>query len=568
MLRFSGWRSLIWLISAFVLVGLLGACSSASPAPSAQPPSAPQAQPTQAAVQKPAQPAPAQATTAPAAQPTQAQAKASGAGTPKKGGTLIIGQDFPPQHFDPHKSNAWANTNITESIYEGLLRWNDKETALEPQLATSYTMSPDGLTYTFKIRQGVKFHNGRVMTADDVKASLDRMRDSKSGSVVFNDFKDVTAVDIVDPETVKITLGKPVATFLNNLTETRPIVPKEAFAELETKPVGTGPFKLEKYTLNQSVMLVRNADYWDQPKPYLDAVEFKILGDEASKEAALRSKSVDMTWFRDPRQAENVSKALQGVVSAPGIPSRFINIRLNMCQKPFDDVKVRRALSLAIDRKGLVETVIPSKYGGSVGAIVAPSDRFFWKGDTMALPYYKQDVAQAKKLLADAGYANGVDIEAYKVVAANQLDVDAAQVLKEMWNQVGIRVTIQPLEAAQAIKDYNEGGGKMAQVGQVWQSDPDGFLYNSFHSSSPQAKAFCVNDPEMDKLLEQGRSDPDAAKRADAYQKIQERVADQVYNIVLYGYPLRWEMWWDYVKGYQNKPSNTRWNLRQSWLEK
>ncbi|MEP7198546.1 MAG: ABC transporter substrate-binding protein, partial [Chloroflexota bacterium] len=437
-----------------------------------------------------------------------------------------------------------------------------------PNLATSWTLSPDGMVYTFKIRQGVKFHNGRVMTSDDVKFSLDRMRDAKTGSLLASSFSLVTAVDVVDAETVKVTLSKPQATFLNFLTEIYSIVPKEAVAELETKPIGTGPFMLDKYVLNQSVRLVRNPEYWDKNKPYLDAVEFKILGDEASKESALRSKSVDMAWFRDPRQADALAKAVPGIMSAPGIPSRWIGIRLNTCQKPFDDVRVRRALSLAADRKALIETVIPSRYGGAIGTVVAPADRFYWKGDALELPSYKNDAAQAKQLLAQAGYPDGVTIDAYKVVAANQLDVDGAQVLKEQWAKGGIKVNIVPMEVAQIIDDWNKGNGKMIQVGGVWNSDPDGQLYNWFHSSTPTAKAYCINDPELDKLLEQGRTTTDVKARADIYQNVQKRIADQAYVFVLYGYPLRWEMWWDHVKGYANRPSNTRWALRYAWLDK
>jgi peptide/nickel transport system substrate-binding protein len=503
------------------------------------------------------------------AAPTQSQAQPAAkpaAGSPKPGGILTIGQDFGPQHFDPHKNNAWASTNINESIYEGLLAWNDKETELIPSLATSWTVSPDGLTYTFKIRKGVKFHNGREMTPDDVKFSLDRMRDSKTGSVLANNHNAVTSVDVIDGETVQIKLSKPVAAYLTFLTELNPIVPKEAVAELETKPVGTGPFKLENYTLNQSVKLAKHADYWDKGKPYLDGVEFKILGDEASKEAALRSKAVDMAWFRDPRQADALSKAVSGITSASGIASRWIGIRLSQCQKPFDDVRVRRALSMATDRKALIETVIPSRFGGAVGTVIAPADRFYWKEDPMTLPYYKLDVEGAKKLLTEAGYTDApLD---YKVVAANQLDVDGAQVLKEQWAKAGIKVNIVPMEVAQIIKEFNEGSGKMLQVGGVWNADPDGQLYGRFHSSTAGAKAYCINDPELDKLLDQGRSTTDVAQRTEIYQQVQKRIADQVHEFVLYGYPLRWEMWWDHVKGYQNRPSNTRWMLRNSWLEK
>jgi len=239
---------------------------------------------------------------------------------------------------------------------------------------------------------------------------------------------------------VKVTLSKPQATFLNFLTEVYPIVPQEAVGDLVTKPVGTGPFMLEQYVLNQVVRLVRNPNYWDLGKPYLDAVEFKILGDEASKEAALRSKSVDMAWFRDPRQADALARAVPGIISAPGIPSRWIGIRLNQCQKPFDDARVRRALSLATDRKSLIETVIPSRFGGDVGTVIAPSDRFYVKGDPLDLPYYRADANKAKQLLAEAGYPDGISIDAYKVVAANQLDVDGAQVLREQWAKANIRV--------------------------------------------------------------------------------------------------------------------------------
>jgi peptide/nickel transport system substrate-binding protein len=487
---------------------------------------------------------------------------------PRVGGTLYIGQDFPPQHFDPHKSIAWANTNITESIYDGLVQWNETETELLPNLATSWTVSPDGLVYTFKIRQGVRFHNGRLMTAQDVKFSLDRMRDPASGSTIASNFVLVTAVDVVDPRTVRVTLSKPQATFLNFLTEVYPIVPREAVSELETKPVGTGPFRLDRYVLNQVVRLVRNPDYWDRGKPYLDAVEFRILGDEASKESALRSRSVDMTWFRDPRQAEALARAVPGIVSAPGVPSRIISIRLNQCEKPFDDVRVRRALSLATDRRALIETVIPSRYGGAVGTVIAPSDRFYFKGDPMDLPYYRLDVARARQFLAEAGYPDGISIEAYKVVAANQLDVDAAQVLKEQWARAGIRVTIVPMEVGRILRDWMEGVGQMNQVGTVWASDPDVLLFAWFHSSSAVPKAYCIRDGVLDRLLEAGRTTTDSSRRAEIYQQVQRRVADRAHVLVLYGYPLRWEMWWDYVKGYRNRPSNSRFGLRYTWLDK
>lgn len=501
---------------------------------------------------------------APAA-PAAAPEAAGETGEPKAGGTLYIGQDFGPQSFDPHKNIAWASINIYESIYNGLVKWNNGESELIPDLATSWEISDDGLVYTFKIRQGVKFHNGREMTVNDVKFSLDRLRDP-AVSVHAAIYSAVEDVSVVDSETVQVTLSRPFGTLLLFLVDRYAIVPQEAVDTLETEPVGTGPFMLDEYVLDQYVRLVRNPDYYEEGYPLLDAVEFKILGDEASKEAAMRSRSVDMAWFRDPRQAEALSNDLPGIISAQGISSRYIYIRLNLCEEPFNDVNVRRAFSAAMNRQALVNTVIPPQYGGAVSHMVEPSSPF--AADPAALPYYTHDVEQAKSLLAEAGYPDGISIDAYKVVAANQLDVDAAQVLQQQWAEAGIDVNILPMEVGQILADWNAGNGKMIQVGIVWEPDPDVRLYNVFHSSSAVAQAFCIADPDLDSLLEQGRASTDRAERLDIYQRVQEHMADQAYVLVLYGYPLRWEMWWDDVKGYNNVPSNSRWNLRYTWLDK
>lgn len=500
----------------------------------------------------------------PASDADAADEAAAAPGEPKSGGTLYIGQDFGPQTFDPHKNVAWASINIYESIYNGLVKWNEDESELVPDLATSWEVSEDGLVYTFAIRQGVKFHNGREMTAEDVQFSLDRLRDPDV-SVYAANYEAVESVEVVDPETVQITLSEPFSTLPMFLTDRYSIVPSEAVDELETAPVGTGPFMLDEYLLDQHVRLVRNPDYYEEGLPYLDAVEFKILGDEASKESALRSQSVDMVWFRDPRQATSIADSVTELVSTPGIPSRYIPIRLNLCEEPFSDVRVRQAFSLAMNRESLIETVIPSDFGGAVSGVLAPSSPFF---HSEPLPNYEHNVEQAQALLAEAGYADGITIDEYKVVAANQLDVDAAQVLEQQWAAAGINVTIVPMEVGQILSDWSDGNGKMIQVGLTWEPDPDTRLYDSFHSSSATAQAYCLNDPELDALLEAGRTTTDAAERAQIYNDVQALIAEQAYVLVLYGYPLRWEMWWDYVEGYNNVPSNSRWALRTTWLDK
>ncbi len=200
-------------------------------------------------------------TVTPSAESTQAGAdEAEAASGPKSGGTLYIGQDFGPQSLDPHNNTAWASTNIYESIYNGLVKWNEDETALEPDLATEWEISDDSLVYTFTIRSGVKFHNGREMTADDVKFSIDRLRNPDT-SIFAANYESLETVEVLDAQTVQITLSQPFATLLSFLTNVYPIVPEEAVDQLETQPVGTGPFMFDEYLLDQYVRLVRNPDY-------------------------------------------------------------------------------------------------------------------------------------------------------------------------------------------------------------------------------------------------------------------------------------------------------------------
>ncbi|MGH2558770.1 MAG: ABC transporter substrate-binding protein, partial [Thermomicrobiales bacterium] len=484
-------------------------------------------------------------------------------GEPKPGGTLYIGQDFGPQDLDPNKTIAWASTNVEELIYTGLLRWTPTM-EVEPDLATAYEMVDD-LTYVFTLREGVTFHNDAPFSAEDVKYTFERILDPATASPHASIYSVVSAIEVVDPLTVKFTLSQPFAPLLRYLA-TIPygaIVPKGATDELSTAPVGTGPFVFQEHLLDQEVRLSRFEGYYEDGLPYVDEVVFQLLGDDTSISSALRSETVQLTWLKDPRVAQNVAKTDEGLASTPGVSSRYLPILFDLSAPPFDDVRVRRAMSLALDRQAIVDTVLAGY--GSVGAFLPPSQLGGYTGDGSDLPYYTRDVEGAKALLAEAGH-DGLDVPEFKIVAANQLDVQCAQVMKEQWAEAGINVEINPMEVGAILDDWSSGTYQMATVGTVWTPDPNQEV-DRFHSATSFRVVKGIADAALDQLIEQGRTEADEATRIEIYGQIQQHILDNVYVIVPYTYPLRWELLWDYVKGYEVMPSNARLTVRKTWLD-
>ena len=484
-------------------------------------------------------------------------------GTPKRGGTLVIGADADPIGLDPTTVTAYASYDFTALLYSGLLRWN-ADMKVEPDLATGY-LTPDETTYIFRLRQGVKFHNGQAFTAEDVKYTFDRILDPATASPSATLFSGIKAVTVIDPFTVKFELKAPSATFLSYLaTNPNGVIVPRGVADLKTKPVGTGPFMFESYEPNQQFTLKANPGYYEDKQPYLATVVFKFFKDQASISSALRSRAIDMTWFKDPKVSAQIVKTSPDLVSAPGKTSRTFPVWMNMKTKPFSDVKVRRALSLATDRRACLQTVLGGS--GKVGAMVPESQVGGYDG-TGPMPYYKTDVAAAKKLLAEAGYTNGIDLGDYIVVAANALDVQCAQVLQQQWAAAGIKVNLKPMETAPLIGLWLKGDYSLMSIALSWSPDPDAIV-SRLLSSGSQGKGMGMADTQLDKMIEDARAILDNTKRAAAYQQIQKHIAEQAYILQIYQYPLRWEAWRKVVKGYVPLAANIRSFVRTTWMDK
>jgi len=484
--------------------------------------------------------------------------------TPVAGGTLTIGADADPIGLDPVTLTAFSSFDFTSLLYTGLLRWT-AEMKIEPDLALSYDQ-PDPKTYVFKLRQGVKFHNGQDFSAADVKHTFDRILNPASGSRLRAFYSSVEAVTVVDPYTVRFQMNATDAAFLSNLaTSPNGAIVPVGVENLNTQPVGTGPFAFEAYQPNLQFTLKAHPDYYEKGQPHLAKVVFKFFKDQATLTSALRSRAIDMTWLKDPKVAAAIAKTSPNLVSAPGQTSRTFPVWLNMKAKPLNDVRVRRALSLATDRKACVDTILGGS--GKIGAMIPESQVGGYDG-TGELPYYKHDPAAAKALLAEAGYPDGIDLGNYIIVAANPLDVACAQILQQQWAAAGITVKLMPMETAPLLTMWTTGTyPTLLSVALSWTPDSDGTL-QYIKSDSNTGKASGTNDPGLDAMILEARAELDLAKRADKNRAIQRHIADNAYIIQVYQYPLRWEIWWNYVKGYVPIAANIRSFVRTTWLQK
>jgi peptide/nickel transport system substrate-binding protein len=483
---------------------------------------------------------------------------------PKRGGRLTIGADADPIGLDPTTLAAFSSYDFTALLYSGLLRWN-AEMKVEPDLATGFEQQND-TTYIFKLRSGVKFHNGQAFDAQDVKYTFDRIRDPATASPNAAIFASIKSVTVVDPLTVRFELNAPNAAFLSYMA-TNPIgviVPR-GLGELNTKPVGTGPFVFESYQPNQQFTLKANPNYYEQGLPYLGEVVFRFFKDQASLTSALRSKAIDMTWFKDPKVSAQIVRTSADLVSAPGKTTRTFPVWMNLKSGPLADVRVRRALSLATDRKACLETVLGGS--GKVAGMVPESHVGGYDG-VGEMPFYKTDIATAKTLLADAGHAGGIDLGDYICVAANPLDVACAQILQQQWAEAGIKVAIKPMETAPLISLWVKGEfPTLLSIALSWSPDPDAII-SRIISTSASGKALGMADTQLDAMIVDARTLLDRGKRAAAYLEIQRRIADQAYVLDIYQYPLRWEAWWNYAKGYVPLAANIRSFVRTTWIDK
>jgi peptide/nickel transport system substrate-binding protein len=483
----------------------------------------------------------------------------------KRGGTLIVGADVNPVGLDPALTTAFSSVAIYEQLYSSLLTLDSGTNKVKPDLAESWSQI-DPNTLELKVRQGVKFHSGRELTADDVKYTWDRLVNPNLTVPLKNYIGPGAVAQVVDKYTVRLKNDPVYAPLLSVIADRRPtaIVDRDVVeknGDLQNADAGSGPFKLVEYTPDVRVILEKNSSYYEKDRPILDRIEFRIIPDEQARIAAIRAGEVDLTVLKDPKTARLLRDEQNIVLN--DVPSFWRSTPvINEQHKPLDDVRVRQALCYATDRQEIINTVLLGE-GVPTGPI--PPGETDWAIPITAenFPTYQYNPDKARQLLKDAG-AEGLKI-GIQAAPAYAPDIPTAQVLQSQWKKVGIDLQLQQLEWAAVLKAQQDGTFDLNLTFNTNRPDPDTYL-SVGHSKFVQNWGK-YNNPQMDALIEKGRSTTDLATRKQVYADVQRLFATEVPSLYLYVIK-NYEPARSYVRGYIPMSSGYRLALKETWLDK
>ena len=433
---------------------------------------------------------------------------------------LVIGMSLEPPVLDPTKNAAAAIREVTTpTIFEALGRI-DRTGNVGPGLAESWTVSPDGKEYVFRIRPGVKFHDGEPLDASVVKFSLDRLFAPDSTNPAKSLYTDIEKVEVVDPSTVKVTLKSPNSFLLYSLSlgDAGIMHPKTA-ATNDKNPVGTGPFMFKERKEGDSITLVRSPTYRDPASIKLDTVVFKIVKDPSAQVSALLAGDVDaFPGFQAPELVERLKKDPRFVVVV-GTTEGEVILATNNARKPYSDPRVRQAIAHAIDRDELISA--ESGYGTPIGSHFAPHNRAYID----LVKTYPLDVAKARKLLAEAGYPNG--FEASLKLPPVGYAQRAGEVIASQLGRIGIKVAISQLQWPQWLSEvFKERNYDLTIVAHTEANDLDRYARSGYY--------WGYESPEFKAKWRDVVAATDAAKRDELLKEAQRIVARDAVNGFLF----------------------------------
>jgi peptide/nickel transport system substrate-binding protein len=453
------------------------------------------------------------------------------ASTPRD--VLVVGQIAEPKSLDPQTVTAVNDFRILINLYDGLVRYKPGSLQVEPALATSWTISKDGKRYTFKLRKGVKFHDGTPFNAAAVKFNFDRMLDKKNPyhntgpfPLAFF-FKAIVETKVIDDDTVEFILDKPYAPLLSNLAYPTGLIVSPTAVKREKSgfgrhPVGTGPFKFAKWESNRLVVLEKNPDYWGGA-PKLKAVVFRPITDANTRVTELLSGGIDLMVEVPPDNMGMFKKDPRYTVYEQTGPHLWFLI-LNMKQGPFKDKRMRQAVNYAINKQALVHDVLQGTATVAIGPTPAA---FAWAYNNKLKPY-PYDPAKAKKLIKAAGY-EGAKLTFYVTEGGSGMlnPIAMGTAIQADLAAVGLKVKIETYEWNTYLGKVNSGlAGKADMAEMAWMTnDPDTLPYLALRRAAwPDKGGFNSGyyaNPKVDRLLEDARAETDQAKRAKLYKRMQ-----------------------------------------------
>ncbi|KAB2693401.1 ABC transporter substrate-binding protein [Ochrobactrum sp. Kaboul] len=454
--------------------------------------------------------------------------------------TLVVGEVLEPPGLDPTANAAAGIRQVTyANLYEGLVRIVEDGT-VKPLLAESWTVSDDKKTYTFKLRQGVKFHDGTPFDCSVVKFSYERAVAPDSTNAQKGLFAPIESTQCPDPATAVVTLKRPTSNFLFNMGwgDAVMVAPNSA-GENKTKPVGTGPFKFKRWVQGDRVELERNADYWGEPAK-LSAVTFRFVSDPSAAAAAILAGDIDVfPMFQAPELISRFKSDDKLQVEVGDTAGKVI-LSLNNAKAPFDNVKVRQALAHAIDSKALIEGTY-SGFGTPIGSHYSPVD----PGYVDLSETYPYDPAKAKQLLEEAGVPAGTSITITLPPPAYARR--GGEIIAAMLSEVGIQVNLVPIEFAQWLDQvFKRSDFDATIIAHTEARDLDIYARDKYY--------FNYNNPDYKALYKSYAEAGSDEEQLELVKKLQEKLAADEPNVFLYALP-KIGVWNKNVKGlWKNMP--------------
>jgi peptide/nickel transport system substrate-binding protein len=463
--------------------------------------------------------------------------------------------------LDPHKQTAFSSIRLLELIYEPLVRL-DADLKTVPAIAASWTFADDAKTLTFKLDPKAKFHNGAPVTSADVKASFTRILDQATGAAARANYLSIESMETPDEHTIVFKLSQPDVPLLTAMGSINAaIVPASEIAagKIGTQAVGSGPFKLEKWEPNSRETLVANTE-WAGGKPGVDGIDIRVLPDENAILAALRAKQVDFALLNDPLVATLVPKVSGLTLNRKPVLAYHV-LQLNPSRKPMTELKVRQAISCAIDRKDILDTALLGE-GEVTGPLTMPG----YRSDPSTLFCYSRDVEKAKKLMADAGYADGFSATVIAATGEPPTAASEAQVIQSQLQEIGIKLDIKLMELNVYVDTWLKGDFDMAVALNGGRADPYS-MYNRYWTKAGNLqKVANYIDDDLDSLMQKGRVETDPAKRREIFSAFDKHLAEVSPWIWLYtGYSYTAQQ--QNVQGYVPTPDGSLFGISKITLK-
>jgi peptide/nickel transport system substrate-binding protein len=457
--------------------------------------------------------------------------------------------------LDPHKQTAFSSLRLLELIYEPLVRL-DASLNVVPQLAKDWNFSADGLTLTFHLDPNAKFSDGAQVKSSYVKASFTRILDEATAAAARSNFLSITSIDTPDDGTVVFHLSQPDAPLLVAMaTINAAIVPAAEITNgnIGTKAVGSGPFKLDSWDPNSKEVLTANAN-WAGGKTGVDEIDISVLPDETAILASLRANQTDFALLNDPLVATLVPNEPNLTLNrAPALAYNVL--QLNPSRKPMDDLKVRQAMSCAVNRQEIIDTAL-----GGEGKVTGPLTMPAFASDPSTLFCYTQDLDKAKQLMKESSSPEGFSATVIAATGEPPVASAEAQVLQSQLAAIGVKLDIKMMELKVYVDTWLKGDFDMAVAENGGRADPY-TMYNRYWTKAGNLqKVANYIDDTLDSLMQQGRAETDPAKRKEIFQKFEQHLAEVSPWIWLYS-PNTYTAQTKAVSGFVPTPSGSLFGL-------